>query len=232
MRRWSSPARGPAAATRPSRARDAAAAELAGTRPERRRRPGALARVVAGALAVVALAGGWAAAGRAALPDVPAAPARHAAVTAPADPAAQRAALRRALALVGFRDRLGYRLVLAPPRPGVRAETDTGARTITLHLDPADAPHRVAHDIAHELGHAWDSAHLDDAGRRAYLRARGAAGAGWWPDSRTADYGTGAGDFAEVFARCHAASPEFRSRLAPAPADACAVLPAAARGGW
>ena len=114
----------------------------------------------------------------------------------------------------------------------MRAETDTGARTITLFLDPADAPHRVAHDIAHELGHAWDSRHLDDAGRRAYLRGRGAAGAGWWPDRRSADYATGAGDFAEVFARCHAASPEFRSRLAPAPADACAALPAAARGGW
>ena len=36
-------------------------------------------------------------------------------------------------------------------------------------------------------------------------------------------------DFAEVFARCHAASSEFRSRLALPPADPCAVLPAAAR---
>jgi hypothetical protein len=148
------------------------------------------------------------------------------------DPAAQRAALRRALALVSRPDRMGYRIVTAPPRPGVRAETNTGTRTITVYLDPPDASHRVAHDIAHELGHAWEADHLDAAGRRAYLRARGAAGAAWWPAPGTADYATGAGDFAEVFARCHAASPEFRSRLAPAPADSCAALPAAARRRW
>ncbi len=33
------------------------------------------------------------------------------------------------------------------------------------------------------------------------------------------------GDFAEVFAACHAASPEFRSRLAAPPDDPCGMLP-------
>ncbi len=145
------------------------------------------------------------------------------------DRAAQRALLERARALVGVREGLGRRVVLAPPRPGVRAEHDARRRTITLYLNPLDAPHRVAHDLAHELGHAWDAERLDDVGRREYLRGRGAPGAAWWPAAPGDDYASGAGDFAEVFARCHAASPEFRSRLAPVPADACAALPQAAR---
>ena len=180
---------------------------------------------LASAGVVALLLAGWAVVGRA--PDVVASARPAAAVRV--DPAAQRAALRRALDLVSYRGRLGYRIVLAPPRRGVRAATNTGTRTITIFLDPPDAPHRVAHDIAHELGHAWDALHLDAAGRRAYLHGRGVPHAAWWPRTVGADYDTGAGDFAEVFARCHAASPEFRSRLAPPPADACAALPAAAR---
>jgi hypothetical protein len=182
------------------------------------------AAAIALALAVLAAAA-WAAAR-----DGDASPAAAATADAAAtvDPVAQRAALRRALALVGPRDRLGYAIVLAPPRPGFRAQIDGEKRTITVFLDPADAPHRVAHDVAHELGHAWDRAHLDDPGRSAYLRARGRPDAQWWPQAAD-DYATGSGDFAEVFARCHAASPEFRSRLAAPPADACAALPPAAR---
>jgi hypothetical protein len=191
----------------------------------RRARRRAMAHAVGAALLLAFALAGWAAASDIARD----APAPVAAQAAPVDRDAQWATLRRALALVGYRGRLGQRIVLAPPRPGVRAETNTGTRTITIFLDPPDAPHRVAHDIAHELGHLWDAAHLDDEGRRAYLRRRGAAGAAWWPGPRTADYATGAGDFAEVFARCHSASPEFRSRLAPAPVDACAALPPGAR---
>ena len=77
-------------------------------------------------------------------------------------------------------------------------------------------PHRVAHDIAHELGHAWDARFLDDRARARYLRGRGVPGVQWWPSGPGDDYATGAGDFAEMFARCHAAAPEFRSRLGPA----------------
>jgi hypothetical protein len=189
-------------------------------------RRGRLAGGLVAVLLVAMIAAAWAAAVRAAAPAAPAPMPRQVAAD---DPAAQRATLRAALALVSYEGRLGHRIALAPPRPGVRAERNAGTRTITLYLDPPDAPHRVAHDLAHELGHAWDARHLDDAGRRAYLRRRGASGAAWFPEPGTADYATGAGDFAEVFARCHAAGPEFRSRLAPAPADACAALPAGAR---
>jgi hypothetical protein len=69
---------------------------------------------------------------------------------------------------------------------------------------------------------------MTPAGRRAYLDGRGVPRAQWWPRNGRADYSVGAGDFAEVYALCHAASPEFRSRLAPRPVDACAMLPAAA----
>jgi hypothetical protein len=91
-----------------------------------------------------------------------------------------------------------------------------------------DAPHRTAHDLAHEIGHAFDAVHMTPAARRAYLARRGVPHAAWWPRDRHGDYSVGAGDFAEVYALCHAASPDFRSRLAPRPVDACAILPAEA----
>jgi hypothetical protein len=143
---------------------------------------------------------------------------------------ARRADLRRAERLVDVSAaKLGYRVVLAPRLdPLLRGLTDTGRHTITLYLARGDAPHRTAHDLAHEIGHAWDAEHMTTASRRAYLARRGAPKAPWWPGNRRSDYAVGAGDFAEVFALCHAASPDFRSTLAPRPADACALLPAGA----
>lgn len=152
----------------------------------------------------------------------------------PAQAAVARAAGGRALALVGGASAadLGYRLRFAPPGPaGVRAQTDRAARTITVHVAPGEPTHLVAHDLAHELGHALDDRALSHAERAAYLRRRGAPGARWWPGASFSDYATGAGDFAEVYALCHAASPEFRGRLGPRPEDPCGLLPAAAVGG-
>ena len=152
---------------------------------------------------------------------------RHAAPPSSAAAAAIDRAAERALALVARPPDVGYALRFAPARAGVRAETDRGARVITVFVRPGDAPHRIAHDIAHELGHAWDDRHGTAAGRAAYLELRGRPDVRWWPGASASDYATGAGDFAEVFARCHAASPEFRSRLGPPPRDACAALRAA-----
>ncbi|HZQ27571.1 MAG TPA: hypothetical protein VFA94_07725 [Acidimicrobiales bacterium] len=139
---------------------------------------------------------------------------------------------KRALSMVDITNvKVGYRLVFAPPQPGVRAQTDRATKTITVFAAPFDDPASLAHDVAHELGHAFDDRFLDDAGRRAYLKARGVPDAPWWPGAQVSDYGTGAGDFAEVFALCHAsASTEFRSQLAPRPADACAALLTAGHG--
>jgi hypothetical protein len=145
------------------------------------------------------------------------------------DRAAARATLRAGARLVGLDPaRLGVRVALAHPRPGLAARYDRERRMVTIFAAPGTAPHRVAHDLAHELAHAVDVEHLTATDRRAYLLRRGSAGAAWWPGPDASDYGVGSGDFAEVFALCHAASPVFRSRLAPRPADPCAVLGAAA----
>ena len=85
----------------------------------------------------------------------------------------------------------------------------------------------MAHDIAHELGHAWDARFLDDRARARYLRGRGVPGVGGGLGPGD-DYASGAGDFAEMFARCHTAAPEFRSRLGPPPSGPCAALPRSA----
>jgi hypothetical protein len=132
---------------------------------------------------------------------------------------------QRALRLVSYPWRnLGYRLVFLAGRPGVRAETNSVRHTITVYVRTTDTPQRVAHDIAHELGHAYDARFLHDRDRRAYVTLRGRPRAPWWPTAAGSDYATGAGDFAEVFALCHSPSPEFRSTLAPRPANACALL--------
>lgn len=147
-------------------------------------------------------------------------------------PGQRRSAADRALTLVAGRPSdLGYRLVLAPSAPGVRAITDRHRRTITLFVRRGEVPHLLAHDLAHELGHAYDDRAMNDAERRAYLLRRGVPDATWWPGKQLSDYASGAGDFAEVYALCHAASPEFRSTLAPRPASPCSVLPPGARSG-
>jgi hypothetical protein len=164
-------------------------------------------------------------------PDAERQPAITAPATTTAPTATSRAAtLRAAEALVGLDPRrLGVRVALRGRRPGLAAQLDRTARTVTLFASGSEAPHRLAHDLAHELGHAVDLDRLSAADRRAYLVRRGRPRSAWWPAADVAsDYGTGAGDFAEVFALCHAASPVFRSRLAPRPADACALLPRAA----
>jgi hypothetical protein len=146
-----------------------------------------------------------------------------------ADAAAVHALVARAERLVSVTPRqLGYTLRVAGPVPGLRGQTDTARRTITLFVAPRDVPDVVAHDLGHELGHAFDAQRLSAADRAAYLRARGAPTAPWLP-GRASDYRSGAGDFAEVFALCHATSPLFRSRLAGRPEDPCGALPKQAR---
>ena len=182
--------------------------------------------------ALVLLSGGLAAVGLALarVGDVPVrAFAGASAQPAAEDPAAARATLRAAERLVRVDPhRLGVRVVVARPRPGLAARYDRKRRTVTIFAAPGAAAHRVAHDLAHELAHAIDVEHLSAADRRAYLARRGAGGGAWWPGAEASDYAVGSGDFAEVFALCHAASPVFRSRLAPRPAEPCAVLGAVA----
>jgi hypothetical protein len=152
--------------------------------------------------------------------------------TTPASvPTAQRKDVaRRAQALVAIEPReLGYELRLEGARDEIRARADLDARTITLFLRRGDPVDRVAHDLAHEIGHAYDDRRMTEAGRRDYLARRGVPDAPWLPGDEASDLDSGAGDFAEVFALCSAASPEFRSRLAPRPEVPCEELPIDAR---
>jgi len=212
--------------------RDPALAALVGSRARAERRAVHARRVVLATVAalVVVLAAALVAdavrSGDAARPATAVAPQR----LSPVDAAAARSVVARARALVAVTPaQLGYRLRVAGPVAGLRGRTDTAARTITLYVAPGDAPGAVAHDLGHELGHAFDATRLTDADRAAYLRARGVPGATWFPGGRASDYRSGAGDFAEVFALCHAASTVYRSRLAARPQDPCGVLPKQAR---
>jgi hypothetical protein len=146
------------------------------------------------------------------------------------DSAAVRRVVARAERLVSLTPaQLGYTLRVAGPVPGLRGQTDNAARTITLFVSPHDTPNVVAHDLGHELGHAFDARRLTVAQRAAYLRGRGVPTASWLPGPQASDYRSGAGDFAEVFALCHASSPVYRSRLAARPQDPCGALPKEAR---
>jgi hypothetical protein len=146
------------------------------------------------------------------------------------DAAAARAVVDRARRLLTVTPaQLGYTLRVAGPVAGLGGQTDNATRTITLFVAPGDTPNVVAHDLAHEIGHAFDARRLTPARRAAYLRARGAPGAPWLPGTSASDYRSGAGDFAEVFALCHAPSPVYRSRLADRPEDPCGALPKEAR---
>jgi hypothetical protein len=152
-------------------------------------------------------------------------PAPAAAVPA-IDQAGADAMADRASALVTSAAPRGWTVAFRPWADGSpRANADRDAQRITVFVRGDDVAHRVAHDLAHEIGHAWDHAVLSDADRRAYLDRRDRSDAQWWPGGAWSDYSSGAGDLAEVYARCHAASPDFRSRLAPVPANACDVLP-------
>lgn len=173
------------------------------------------ALIVVAMIVVVAVVAGW-----------PATPAPAGALAPITDPDELRTVGSRALGLVAYPwHDLGYEIVFAPGQAKVRAQTDIVAHRITVFLSRGDAAHRVAHDIGHELGHAFDAKYLSDAQRLSYLQARGVPGATWFPGGRFSDYNTGAGDFAETFAACHAASPEFRSRLASKPVQPCALIP-------
>jgi len=206
------------------------AAPVAGTAialpAARRMRDGRVPALAAAAVAIVAAAS----LAIATLGGDGGASAPHPAALSSADASAARAVVARARTMVSAApEALGYRLVVAGPVTGLRGQTDTAARTITLFVAPDDAPSAVAHDLGHEMGHAFDATRVTDAQRETYLRARGVPRATWFPGSGASDLRSGAGDFAEVFALCHSVSPVFRSRLAARPADPCGVLPTAAR---
>ena len=138
---------------------------------------------------------------------------------AAATPSADRAA--QALARIGadWRRLLpGWQLEILGPRRGYRGVTLTAERRIEIYPRPEDTAESLAHLIAHELGHAIDVDRLGPAGRDAWARARGFMGAApWFVSSGTADFASGAGDFAESFAWATTGATAWYGQLGPPP---------------
>ena len=108
-------------------------------------------------------------------------------------------------------------------RKGYMGITRTREGRIEIFVRPcrAQSDALLRHVVAHELGHAYDAAHMSDATRAAWKRARGIPSLTPWAGcSGCSDFATPAGDFAEVFAQWARRSADNRSRLAGAPGAA------------
>lgn len=127
-----------------------------------------------------------------------------------------------ALAMISFPwPRLGYEIVFAPARSGLRARVLLRERRIEVYVRPSDAIRQTAFDLAHELAHALDFEHLTDPVRAAWQRARRLDPARpWFGCNACTDLATPAGDFAESFAAWQVPGAGFASRLGPPPDEA------------
>ncbi len=89
---------------------------------------------------------------------------------------------------------------------------------IEIFVRPHSTPDSLYRVLAHEFGHAVDLSLNTGDERRGWLAQRNAEDLQWWPDSGKADFQSGAGDFAEVFAVWMTGdSSDFRSEVGPTP---------------
>ncbi len=106
----------------------------------------------------------------------------------------------------------GWEIAFLTPRGSASGYTWSEQQRIEVFVKDGDDAARVARVLAHELGHAVDVTLNTGDERRAWLAERDAAdGTAWWPTSGGADFETGAGDFAEVFANWQLNNDDFRS---------------------
>ena len=129
---------------------------------------------------------------------------------------------RAALAALSYDvSRTGFRVEFRPGRPGLLGQTFLEERIIRIYVRPGQSVQQVTRVLAHEVGHAVDVAFMSPRSRDQWLAARGAPGTRWWPNADVSDFSSGAGDFAEVFARwALGGQTRFRSTVAPAPPQA------------
>lgn len=110
----------------------------------------------------------------------------------------------------------GWEIAFLTPQGRASGYTWSDQQRIEVFVREGDDAARVARVLAHELGHAVDVTLNTGDERRAWLAERDAADeTPWWPASGAADFETGAGDFAEVFANWQLDNDDFKSVVNP-----------------
>lgn len=133
-----------------------------------------------------------------------------------------------ALRLISYdwRNRLpGWTISFLPGQGSLRGLTYSSTLRIEIYVSPDQSAADLARIIAHELGHAVDIALNNTVTRLAWMDARGIAlTTPWWPGYATADFDTGAGDFAECFATWLVGSSSHSSVAGPCTPDQLALV--------
>lgn len=146
---------------------------------------------------------------------------------APADPLCSGAGWqqrRGAAALTSLRrpaDAALFDLSFEPGRAGVIGLATVHERRLQVFVRPCSelSDRLLRHVVAHELGHLVDGARLTDDLRSQWLAVRGLDPATPWYGCNTCtDFGTPAGDFAEVYAQWQTGASTNRSELSGSPA--------------
>lgn len=113
----------------------------------------------------------------------------------------------------------GWKIEFLAGNSDVAGYTWSRENRIEVFVRPGSDTDNLARVLAHELGHAVDVSRNDGDERRRWLEARDAPEAPWWPGDGSADFSTGAGDFAEVFTVWQVGTEDFRSEIGPLPDD-------------
>lgn len=141
--------------------------------------------------------------------------------TVPAPPTDLQLLRERILASISFpwATRLpGWSIEFHPPREGFRGSTRPKERTIRIYERRGSSFEDYRHVTLHEIGHAVDVTLLDAADRHRWQRTRGRdPRAAWWVTSGADDFASGAGDWAESFARWQGADDAFHSTIGGVP---------------